>query len=83
MVAETTETPEGKINVLMEEELRDLIPGYLANRRKDVASLKEALLKGDFETIHSIGHKMKGSGGGYGPRRRPRPIQVTDHSHNG
>lgn len=69
MVAENTETPEGKITVLVEEELRDLIPGYLAHRRQDGSMIREALPKGDFETIRSLGHKMKGSGGGYGFER--------------
>lgn len=59
-------TPEKEIVVVVDEELSDLIPGYLENRRKDVAQIISCLEQEDFETIRSLGHKMKGSGGGYG-----------------
>jgi HPt (histidine-containing phosphotransfer) domain-containing protein len=52
--------------VIIDEELEDLIPGYLENRRQDIALILSALERNDFETIRAIGHKMKGSGGGYG-----------------
>ena len=59
------EAPE-KIVVTIDPDLEDLVAGYLENRRKDVASLKTAQGKGDFETSRIPGHSMKGSGGGYG-----------------
>jgi len=55
-----------KIIVHVDEEIEDLIPGFLENRRKDVIALQEALAKGDHETISILGHKMRGTGGGYG-----------------
>ena len=55
-----------KIIVHVDEEIEDLIPGFLENRRKDLIALKEALAKGDHESISRLGHKMKGTGGGYG-----------------
>ena len=55
-----------KIIVHVDEEIEDLIPGFLDNRWKDVEILRSALGKGDYETIRSLGHKMKGAGGGYG-----------------
>jgi HPt (histidine-containing phosphotransfer) domain-containing protein len=59
-----------KIIVTIEaEEIAELIPGYLTNRRKDLDLLREAVLNQDFEAIQSIGHKMKGSGGSYGLER--------------
>jgi CheY-like chemotaxis protein len=51
---------------LVPVELQDLIPGYLANRQADLANLRVALTAGDLDTIHLLGHRMKGSGGGYG-----------------
>jgi HPt (histidine-containing phosphotransfer) domain-containing protein len=33
---------------------------------KDMEALREALERGDFETIRNLGHMMKGAGGGYG-----------------
>ena len=56
----------GKIIVQVDQDLADLIPGYLANRRKDITAINEALKKKDMDTIRIIGHSMKGSGGGYG-----------------
>ena len=50
----------------MDEDLGDLIPGYLENRKKDVVEILNCLNRRDYETIRSLGHKMKGSGGGYG-----------------
>ena len=49
-----------------ENGLDDLIPGYLAHRQDDVAAIDEALTAGDLAPVQSIGHSMKGSGGGYG-----------------
>jgi len=56
----------GKWTVTVDEDLQDLIPGYLENRRKDAEELQKALARSDFEVIRVLGHKMKGSGGGYG-----------------
>ena len=55
-----------KIQVRVDPDLQDLIPGYLENRGKDLLVYQQALEKGDFESIGVLGHSMKGSGGGYG-----------------
>ncbi len=55
-----------KIQVHVDPDLQDLIPGYLENRGKDLLFYQQALEKGDFESIGVLGHSMKGSGGGYG-----------------
>jgi len=52
--------------VTIDSDLQDLIPGYLDKRYADVASIREAAGRNDFETIRVLGHTMKGSGGGYG-----------------
>lgn len=46
--------------------LQSLIPAYLAKRRDDIQAVQAALAGSDFETIRTIGHKMHGTGGGYG-----------------
>ncbi|MET0917281.1 MAG: PAS domain S-box protein [Burkholderiales bacterium] len=46
--------------------LADLIPGFLKNRRQDVIAMLEALDRGDFATLESLGHGMKGAGGSWG-----------------
>ena len=44
----------------------DLIPAFLQNRRQDVIAMLSALDRGDFETVESLGHGMKGAGGSWG-----------------
>ena len=55
-----------KIIVKVDEEIEDLVPGFLENRANDLKLLRNALQAKDYETIRSLGHRMKGSGGGYG-----------------
>ena len=55
-----------KIIAPVDPDLRDLIPGYLKNRQKDITTIKNALKAADFGKIRVLGHSMKGSGGGYG-----------------
>ena len=55
-----------RIVVRIDPDLEDLIPGFIENRRKDISAILEALGNGDFEPVRSLGHSMKGAGGGYG-----------------
>ena len=55
-----------KIKVTVDSDLEELIPGFLENRKKDISTLNEALSNDNFESIRSIGHSLKGVGGGYG-----------------
>jgi len=55
-----------RITVTIDKDLEDLIPGFLDNRRKDVRLLGEALSARKIESLKSIGHSLKGVGGGYG-----------------
>jgi HPt (histidine-containing phosphotransfer) domain-containing protein len=55
-----------KIQIHIDADLEDMIPGYLANRYKNVAEIHQALADSDYEMIRIAGHSMKGSGGGYG-----------------
>jgi len=55
-----------KIIVQVDPDLEDLIPGFLENRSLEVEKLRAELDKNDFENIRSIGHSIKGVGGGYG-----------------
>ena len=54
------------IVVYIDPDLEDLIPGFLANRHRDVESLRLLLGRQDYAAIRLIGHSMKGAGGGYG-----------------
>lgn len=55
-----------KIVVTVDEDLEELIPGFLENRARDVETLREALTAKDIGKLQSIGHSLKGVGGGYG-----------------
>lgn len=46
--------------------LKELLPGYLARRRDELATLDDALQRGDFAKLRTIGHNLRGSGGAYG-----------------
>jgi len=62
-------TDEKIIVHIDDEDILELAPGYLANRNKELAVLRDALARGDFDTLRNLGHKMKGSGGGFGFER--------------
>lgn len=58
-----------KITVKIDSDLEDLIPGFLDNRQKDMENLNKAVNIKDYKTLQSIGHSLKGVGGGYGFHR--------------
>ena len=55
-----------KIVVHADNDLEDLIPGFLNNQDRDAEKIKVLLGSGDYESIQRMGHSMRGSGGGYG-----------------
>jgi HPt (histidine-containing phosphotransfer) domain-containing protein len=55
-----------RIIVRIDRDFESIVPGFLANRQKDVHTLRRALAEKDFRTIQLLGHRMKGDGGGYG-----------------
>jgi len=65
-VKEPKANKESKIVVRVDPELESLVPNFLINRRKDIQAIEGALGSGDYDTIHRLGHSMKGAGRGYG-----------------
>lgn len=61
-----SQNSSGKITVQIDAALEDLIPNFLANRKRDVTTLRNALSRQDFQAIQLLGHRLKGDGGGYG-----------------
>lgn len=55
-----------KIQVHVDPDLADLVPGFLANKRHDADLIAIAVEDADYPTLRNIGHKMRGEGGGYG-----------------
>jgi adenylate cyclase len=54
-----------RIAVRPDNEIRHLVPSFLANRRRDVASLAAAADAGDFHGVGALGHAIKETGRGY------------------
>lgn len=63
-----TPPPESsdRVIVRIERDFESIVPGFLANRKKDIHTLHRALADKDFQTIQLLGHRMKGDSGGYG-----------------
>ncbi|MBF0588958.1 MAG: Hpt domain-containing protein [Magnetococcales bacterium] len=55
-----------RIVVYPDEDLEDIVPGYLKNRHTEIPELRKALADRDFDTLRMLSHRMKGSGAGYG-----------------
>jgi PAS domain S-box-containing protein len=58
--------PPETIQTKLDDRLRAIIPSYLEARRRDILTVLAALDNGDYEQIRTVGHKMRGSGAGYG-----------------
>jgi hypothetical protein len=56
--------PKNVIEV--EDDMKDVVPGYLEKRRAEIPVYNEALAASDFDAIKKLAHKMKGTGAGYG-----------------
>jgi len=65
---ETTAPPPDPVStdVTIQDDIIDLVPDYVASRRRDVETLNSHLSRGEFDAAGRLGHKMKGSGAGYG-----------------
>ena len=55
--------------VRVSKDIEDLIPVFLANRRKELETLRSALAASDFEQLRQLGHRMRGVGNSYGFER--------------
>jgi hypothetical protein len=48
-----------RIQVEVEPALKELVPGFLANRRKDIEVIGRALHSGNLEAIGVVGHNIR------------------------
>ena len=55
-----------KFDVVVDEELSTIVPKFISNVRRNPPAIAAALARGDFDTIRSTGHNMKGTGGSFG-----------------
>ena len=57
---------QNRLTVEISSDLEDIVPIFLGNREQDLRTLRDALTRRDLGTIQTIGHRLKGDGGGYG-----------------
>jgi histidine phosphotransfer protein HptB len=55
-----------RFTVEVSRDLEDIVPIFLGNRKTDLQTLRDALTQQNFGTIQTLGHRMRGDGGGYG-----------------
>lgn len=58
--------PPEPIEVVVDRNLQDLVPLFLAQRKADQAAMVKALAVEDFLALRKVGHGMAGSGSSYG-----------------
>lgn len=59
----------GKFVVIVDAELEGIMPRYLEIRAEELLMIQQALADNDAEKISFFGHRLRGSGGGYGLER--------------
>ena len=55
-----------RVIVEVDEDLSDLIPGFMTHKRADIDTIFEAVTRRDYAEIGRIAHRVKGEGGSYG-----------------
>ena len=60
------DAPLARERVLVEQGMEEVVPRYLNKRKSEIQLYRKALEEGNFEAIRNLGHKMKGTGTGYG-----------------
>jgi hypothetical protein len=55
-----------KIIIKIDNDIKELIPDFIEARLKDSCGLPKLVAENEYERIVTIGHGMRGSGGGYG-----------------
>lgn len=55
-----------RVIVDVDDELSDLMPGFLARKRAESKTLGPAIERKDYKLIANIAHRFKGEGGSYG-----------------
>ncbi len=56
----------GPVVVFVDSAFEPMIPKFMANRNKEVATMTDAIAIRDFDTIKQLAHGMKGVSGSYG-----------------
>lgn len=62
----SSELGSGPVVVQVDASFEPLVPKFMTNRKKEIATMTEALAQHDFETVRKVAHGMKGVSGSYG-----------------
>jgi signal transduction histidine kinase/DNA-binding response OmpR family regulator len=68
-----------KVNIAVDPELTAIVPKFLNSVRRNSGAIEAALTHGDFDTIRSLGHNMKGTGTSFG---LPQISEIGDELEN-
>lgn len=52
--------------VVVDSDLRAVVPEFLRSKRADIAHALHALERGDYDTAVRVGHELKGEGSAFG-----------------
>ncbi len=55
--------------IVVPEKLRPLVPKFLERTGAAIEQLRGALAANDLETLRAVGHRLRGTAGGYGFKR--------------
>lgn len=55
-----------KVIIEIDEDLKDLVPQFIENRKKDIVTLQNLVANNEFDSIAQLSHKIKGAAAGYG-----------------
>jgi HPt (histidine-containing phosphotransfer) domain-containing protein len=55
-----------EVQIHVDKRLQEILPEYVERQRAGLRTLLAMLESGDFDGICTFGHRMKGSGSGYG-----------------
>ncbi|HEU4682977.1 MAG TPA: Hpt domain-containing protein [Nitrospira sp.] len=80
MIDDSSCNSDVRLTITIDADLEEIVPGFLDNRRRDVATLQTAMAANDLATIRLLGHRMKGDGGGYGFDRISEIGDALEHA---
>ena len=55
-----------RFTAVVPSDLKDLVPIFLRNRRRELDALRRAAARADFEQLQHLSHRMRGVGEPYG-----------------
>ncbi len=69
-----------RVIVGVDEDLSDLIPGFLTHKRADIMTIFDANARHDYAEIGRIAHRIKGEGGSYGFETMTEMGRLLEHA---